>query len=176
MFAWSRVDLPVPFEVVFEAMRGGPAGWVPELHEEPSGRHTSVVSVGGGLRRTVLVGLGPLESGDGWLMQSISLRAADMDVLFPVFAGELQATSLPDARTELALVGSYEPPLGPVGELVDRVVMHRLARQALAGFLARAGERVVPEARKQPSGRPYSSRLYPERSGPFGHDPSPRGA
>jgi hypothetical protein len=77
-----------------------------------------------------------------------------MDVLFPVFTGELQATRLSDAMTELALVGSYEPPLGPVGELVDRVVLHRLARQALGGFLARVGERVARAGRNQAAAFP----------------------
>jgi hypothetical protein len=87
-------------------------------------------------------------------MQHISLRAAEMDVLFPIFSGELQATRLSDDMTELALVGSYEPPLGPVGELVDRVVLHRVARQALAGFLARVGERVAPATRNQAAALP----------------------
>jgi len=154
MFAWSRLELPLPFACLVEAIRDGPGSWVPELREEPAGRLLSTVMVGSGLQRNVVVSLGRLEAGDGWLIQPISLRAAEMDVLFPVFAGELQAARLPDAWTELALVGSYEPPLGPVGELVDRVVMHRLARHALAGFLARTGERVGPAVRTQAAALP----------------------
>jgi hypothetical protein len=149
VFAWSRVELPLPFERVVEAIRAGPRNWIPALDEDPAGRLTAIVAVSGWLQRKVVLGLGRVDAGDGWLVQPISWRAAEADVLFPVFAGELQGARLPDARTELALVGSYEPPLGPVGDLVDRVVMHRVARQALAGFLARAGERIAPATGKQ---------------------------
>ncbi|HEX6349125.1 MAG TPA: hypothetical protein VF160_07010 [Candidatus Dormibacteraeota bacterium] len=37
-------------------------------------------------------------------------------------------------------MGSYRPPLGPVGELADQAVMHWVASRALAGFLQRVGE------------------------------------
>jgi hypothetical protein len=153
VFAWHRVELPLPFELVAEAIQKGPSSWIPALVEEPPGRLTSTIAVGRLQRKTVL-GVGRVVAGDGWLVEPISWRAAEADVLFPVFAGELQAARLPQARTEIALVGTYEPPFGPVGELVDRVVLHRMAREALAGFLARVGELVTAAAGKQAAAVP----------------------
>ncbi len=148
MFAWHRLQLGYPFTQVQQSFAAGPAAWIPDLIEEPSGRFLCTISAnfGGHLQRRAELGIGQVESGEGWLSVPISWRAAEADVLFPVFAGEVHATRLPGGHTELALVGSYQPPLGAVGELVDRAVMHRVADQALAALLARVCERVAPLA------------------------------
>jgi len=145
VFAWHRLEVDAPIERVLEVIRAGPAACIPDLIEDASGRLLCSISVnfGGRLERQAQVGIGELASGDGWLTLPVSWRAAEADVLFPVFTGELQAADLSEGRTELALVGHYDPPLGPVGELVDRLVLHRVARQALAGFLRRVSERVM---------------------------------
>ena len=39
-----------------------------------------------------------------------------------------------DKRTMVSLLASYEPPLGRIGAVVDRVAMHRVAEAALARF------------------------------------------
>ena len=149
MFAWQRVEVDLPFERVHDILRTGPAGWIPSLIEDPSGRLLCTISVnfGGHLRRQAQLGIGAVESGEGWAIVPVSWRAADADVLFPVFAGELQAAVLPEGRCELDLVGSYQPPLGPVGELVDRLVLHRVAGQALSRFLERVAGQVADRAR-----------------------------
>jgi len=142
MFAWQRTELPVPFDVVATALRSGPHAWLPDFVQRPGGQMSCRIAVSSRLARTVQVGLGAATFGDGWLTVPVSWRAEEADVLFPVFTGELQATRVSDTTTELALVGSYQPPMGPVGELVDHVVMHRVASRALTGFLSRAGELV----------------------------------
>ena len=142
MFTWQRTELPLPFEVVARALRRGPRTWIPDYVEGPGGEVLCTIAIGPRLARTAEMGLGAVHSGEGWLTVSVSWRAAETDVLFPIFTGELQAARISDTSTELALVGSYQPPLGPVGELVDHVVMHRVASRALAGFLGRAGELV----------------------------------
>jgi hypothetical protein len=142
MFTWQRTELPLPFDVVGRALRKGPQAWIPDFVEEPGGRVLCTIAISPRLARTAEMGLGAVNFGEGWLTVPVSWRAAETDVLFPVFTGELQAARISDTTTELALVGSYQPPLGPVGELVDHVVMHRVASRALAGFLCRAGELV----------------------------------
>jgi hypothetical protein len=145
MFAWHRVEVDVPFARVCDVLRGDPAGWIPSLSEDPSGRLICTISVnfGGHLQRRAQLGIGAVESGEGWATVPVSWRAADADVLFPTFAGELQAALLPEERCELAMLGSYQPPLGAVGELVDRLVLHRVAGQALSRFLERTAGQVA---------------------------------
>jgi len=149
MLARHRAEVPVPFEQVALSMRSGPQGWIPDLVEAPDGRVLCSIAVSPWLVRQAKVGVGPPRSGDGWLSVPVSWCAAEADVLFPVFVGEVRAKRLPEARTELCLVGSYQPPLGPVGELVDHAVLHWVAGKALAGFLARAAE-MVAEGTKGP--------------------------
>lgn len=146
MFAWHRLELGLPFEQVASTINRSPAAWIPDFVQEPGGRVLCTIALSARLVRRAELGLGRVESGDGWLTVPVSFRAAEADVLFPSFAGEVQAARLPGDRTELALVGTYQPPLGPVGELVDHAVLHRVAGKALAGFVARAGEMLTASA------------------------------
>lgn len=154
MFASHQVELDESFARVRDGLRRGPAQWIPSLVEDRSGRLTCTIGVsfGGHLQRQALLEIGHMESGEGWAVVPVSWRAADADVLFPTFAGELQATGLPQGRCELALVGSYRPPMGAVGELVDRLVLHRVASLALATFLAHVAERLTVTARSAAPG------------------------
>lgn len=140
MFVSHRTEVLCAFDEVAAALESSPWHWIPGLVEEPAGRYLCTIAVSPRLSRRAELGVGLPQAGDGWLAVPVSWRAAEADVLFPVFAGEVQARRLPDGRTELALVGSYRPPLGPVGELADQAVMHWVASRALAGFLQRVGE------------------------------------
>ncbi len=41
------------------------------------------------------------------------------------------------ARTRLTLNASYDPPLGKLGESMDRIVMHRVAQITMSDFIDR---------------------------------------
>ncbi len=45
-----------------------------------------------------------------------------------------QIEPIDDRRTMVSLLASYQPPLGRIGAVVDRVAMHRLAESALRRF------------------------------------------
>jgi hypothetical protein len=56
--------------------------------------------------------------------------------LFPVLDADL--TLAPDGvGTVLRLAGAYRPPLGPLGQTLDRAILHRVAEAAISTFLAR---------------------------------------
>lgn len=63
----------------------------------------------------------------------------------PNFAGAL-AIGQRDARTVLALSGTYRPPLGALGAFGDGLLGHRLVRQSLERFLGEVAERIELEA------------------------------
>lgn len=61
--------------------------------------------------------------------------------LFPSLDGNLELRATADGGTEIALVGSYRPPFGRAGEVLDQLLMRRVARgtvQSFVGMLARA--------------------------------------
>ena len=53
---------------------------------------------------------------------------------YPAISADLEIEPIDDKRTMVSLLASYEPPLGRIGAVVDRVAMHRIAEAALARF------------------------------------------
>lgn len=66
----------------------------------------------------------------------ISWRAAGSTLLFPHMDAELVLSPLGES-THVEFRGVYTPPMGPVGALLDRVAMHRLAEATVRNFLER---------------------------------------
>lgn len=62
-----------------------------------------------------------------------AVRAA---AVFPEMDAELAIYPLSKDETQLDLRGTYEPPLGPLGSMLDAVVGHRIAEASVHRFLA----------------------------------------
>ena len=58
--------------------------------------------------------------------------------LFPVLDADLTLAPA-GAGTMLTLAGAYRPPLGPLGQALDRAILHRVAAATIRNFLARGG-------------------------------------
>lgn len=54
---------------------------------------------------------------------------------YPGFDGELELTGGSDGSAELWLIGRYQPPLGAIGRMLDRVVLHTLASDSIRQVL-----------------------------------------
>ena len=74
--------------------------------------------------------------------------------LFPALEGNLELIERPDGATDLHLVGSYQPPLGRTGEVLDQLVMRRLARHTLDSFVGRLAE-LVADVQPGPATMPH---------------------
>ena len=74
--------------------------------------------------------------------------------LFPALDGNLELVERPDGATDLHLVGSYQPPLGRTGEVLDQLVMRRLARHTLDSFVGRLAE-LVADVQPGPATMPH---------------------
>lgn len=55
--------------------------------------------------------------------------------LFPVMEGQLLVYPLTSTETQLELRGSYRPPLGVLGTVIDGMAMHRIAEASVLRFL-----------------------------------------
>lgn len=53
----------------------------------------------------------------------------------PTFCGELSAVDRGHGVAEMVLAGTYEPPGGRPGSLIDQLLLHRLARRTARRFL-----------------------------------------
>jgi hypothetical protein len=65
--------------------------------------------------------------------------------LFPTLDANLELRQSPGQDSELTLVGSYRPPFGRAGTVVDHLVMRRVAERTLSGFLNTIVEIVTAE-------------------------------
>ncbi len=57
--------------------------------------------------------------------------------LFPEFDGNLELTPDGPQNSRLTLVGSYRPPLGALGERLDRLMLRRAAYATINSLLDR---------------------------------------
>lgn len=108
-----------------------------------------------GLAKAVRLEVGdPLDEGPGDVRIPVSWVATGTPGLFPRFDGELVISELEADLTQVAFRGSYDPPLGGVGEALDRVLLHRIAEATVKRFvdalITAAGDRIVQAAVQAP--------------------------
>jgi hypothetical protein len=84
--------------------------------------------------------------------------------LFPPLAANLEISAADAGKSRVALIGSYRPPLGPVGELLDRTLLFRAGEVTLRNWLRAAGEAVRIPDEPQVSAPPLSPTTSEPRS------------
>ena len=79
----------------------------------------------------------PGKSPDGHsaIKLAIEWKAAHRPGLFPKMRATLSVYPLTATETQLDLAGTYEPPMGVLGEAVDAIAMHRIAKESVTGFV-----------------------------------------
>jgi hypothetical protein len=65
--------------------------------------------------------------------------------LFPVLDADLTLVDFEAQGTLVALAGVYRPPLGALGQALDRAVLHRIAVATIKGFLARVAAQLAEQ-------------------------------
>jgi len=65
----------------------------------------------------------------------IAWKATRRPGMFPTLRGELLIYPLTATETQLELAGTYDPPFGVIGEVLDAAGMHRLAEETVNGFI-----------------------------------------
>jgi hypothetical protein len=93
----------------------------------------------GGMRleRTAIATLTPRHAAGDMLPHYAVTWASEVAGPYPTFSGDLAIESGDDYNSfYLALNGTYEPPLGPLGAAFDAVVGHRIAVTSARNLLA----------------------------------------
>lgn len=65
----------------------------------------------------------------------IAWKAASRPRLFPLMNADLSIYPLTATETQLDFLGSYEPPLGTLGDALDAVVGHKVAEASVHRFV-----------------------------------------
>jgi hypothetical protein len=69
--------------------------------------------------------------------------------LFPVLDADIRLAPAGERATLLTLAGSYRPPLGALGDALDRRILHRVAAATIRRFLAELAVQVGQAASQQ---------------------------
>jgi hypothetical protein len=84
------------------------------------------------ISKTAMVDIGLPAAFAGGVAVQIGWQSDSLSPLFPVFAGQLLVTAM-----ILVLDGLYAPPFGRIGLMIDRHLLHFVARRTAEAFLAR---------------------------------------
>lgn len=144
-----------PAPEVVARLRAKPAEWLsPFAEAADDGGDELRMRVGPGptralLRKTVRVVCGEPTQRGGVTIVPITWHAEGMAAAFPELDGELEVADVGGDRCQITLMGRYDPPLGSLGDRMDRLVLHRVAQASVRSFLgrvARALEDALPTA------------------------------
>jgi hypothetical protein len=148
VFARYYIELPVSSAHAEAVLADGPAAWLPGLVEaanERGDRLLAEVGFGDDVRiaRRVAVELGPSVHMSTKTVVPLHWQAAEGLGLFPSVDADLEVAPLGPGATQLAISARYVPPLGRLGRVIDRALLHRVAEATLKDFLDGVGEAVV---------------------------------
>lgn len=147
MFARYFVELPASPADVEATLVSAPEGWLPGLAGAAQDHGDALLAeVGFGERvrldRTVTIEVGPPVHAATKTVIPLRWTATDAPGLFPSLDADLEVAPLGADSTQLSISARYRPPLGPLGEAIDRAVLHRVAEATVKDFLDRVADRV----------------------------------
>jgi len=79
---------------------------------------------------------------DETMLLPIVWEATGTPGLFPRMEAEVVLAELGPELTQLSLRGSYRPPLGSLGRVLDRALLHRVAEASVKGFVDRVARTI----------------------------------
>ncbi len=145
MFVRYYTHVPVGIGLVQEQvgqMRTTLEDWADVAYREGEALHARVGPVGHRYAKEVALEIGPAEVRKAGVVYPVRWSAVGAETLFPKLVANLILTHLGPERTTLSLEGTYEPPLGPIGRVVDRVLLRNLAEATVKNWVDRVAEAV----------------------------------
>jgi len=143
MFVGDEVRLEVSYAVARERLaRLGDSGALSGLSEDAYGPGLTRVGVAG-VSKLVRVQVRELSWTD--LTAGLALRweaTGPGGGLFPVLDADLKLAPN-GAGTMLTMTGSYRPPLGSLGEALDRALLRRVAAATIRSFVAQVAAQIT---------------------------------
>ena len=146
------IELPLPVAEVEQELVGSPAGWLSAVAGAAQARGDALLgAVGVGplgprLGRRVAIELGEPVRFVSMTWLPLTWEPVGLEGLLPRLDANLELGSLGGDRTQLAISAHYRPPLGALGQALDRVLVHRVAEATVKDFLDRVGAAIPDQA------------------------------
>ncbi len=147
-FVRDFVELPLAFEVAGPLLARQSAEWLSaiatEVTEDDAGLRAVLGVRTGPLRTPVAIRLAtPRRVVEGEVQLPMTWEGAQTPWLFPRLDGLLGVSALGATLCQLWLEGSYRPPLGRPGQLIDQALLYRVADATIRRFLLRVASALV---------------------------------
>ena len=146
MLAQGTATVPHPSQAVASALASPSHEWSVGLDGDGKQLMAKVGVVVAGIpvyRHVRLeVGSAPELLGDDRIMLPVRWETTGGPPIFPKMEGTLHVEPAGPHETRITLNATYDPPLGRLGALIDRGLMHRLANMTMADFVARLARRL----------------------------------
>ncbi|MGD2060199.1 MAG: hypothetical protein PVF87_05010 [Acidimicrobiia bacterium] len=134
-------------EKSLDAIRAHLQEWADVAYRE--GEHLRArVGPSDSLAREVKLEIGIAEIHAYGLVYPVQWTATGAALLFPDLTADLILSSRGSEVTELTLKGTYQPPLGTLGKLADRTVLHRVAEATVKDWMDRLAAALSAESLK----------------------------
>jgi hypothetical protein len=168
MFVGDEVVLDVSFAVAWAGLTNlTHGGWLLGASEDAYGTEVTGVSRVGalGVSRVVRVQARDLTGREGSAGLAIRWEVTGPGGgLFPVLDADIRLRPAGEQGTLLTLEGVYRPPLGALGQALDRAILHRVAAATIRNFLDRVAAGVTgqpdpAEAGTDRSGLPWAPEM-----------------
>lgn len=159
MFVRYFLDLDDPFENVEAALLADPSSWVPGLAREAEDLGQRLLAEVGfavnedrRVDKEVEISFGEPYRALTRTRLPMSWNATGAKQLFPSLEADLEVAGMGASRTQLSISARYRPPLGPLGRILDRALLHRVAEATIKDFLDRVGAAVAARLRATVAG------------------------
>jgi hypothetical protein len=143
MFLRDYVMIARPFQQVEPEFVAGARYWLPAMAFQADGHGNKLLSELGfdvakrRIGRRIELNLGDPRRTEGVTLLPVHWQAATKVGLFPVLDGQLEIAHLGPTTTQVGLSATYEVPLGWVGKIADRALLHRVAEATVRDFMER---------------------------------------
>lgn len=140
MFIYYFTYAHRPMENILALFSAEPNEWVSQIFQQALEDSDLVrVRLGVGerirLSKEAWVQLGEPEALKRGVLIPIRIQVTGSPMLFPTLEGEIEIAAIGGELTQLTLSGNYTPPIGAIGDAIDKVLLHRVVESSIKHFV-----------------------------------------
>lgn len=140
MFIYYFTYARLPMDQVGVLMGASTDDWATEIfHHALEDEDLVKVRLAAGHRvhisKNAWVQFGKPEQTGSAVLIPIRIQGTGFAELFPTLEGEIELAPMGDELTQVTLRGNYKPPLGALGKVANKALLHRVAEGSIKHFL-----------------------------------------
>jgi hypothetical protein len=148
MFVHYAVFVRVPLGKVerrFDALNADLYEWAGVAYRDGESLHAQIGPHLEGVAKEVRLEIGEREVQPRGLVYPIRWIATGASALFPTMTADLVLSKAGSTGTRISFEGRYKPPMGPLGKVIDRIALRRIAEATVQDWVDRLAQAIQSE-------------------------------